>query len=121
VGDNLAARVVMERRLASVLLVFNLIWSAIGIGVHAYHQAFAPSDVLPLLPRSIAMPVLNNLHNPVDLLPKFVAAVSSRNDTVQWRGTCFYQNEAYMEFTEPKVEGHNGGGILHIKVGDLST
>lgn len=102
----------MERRL---LLFFGLVWSTIGIGVDAYHQAFAPSDVLPLLPRSI----VNNLLNPVDLLPKFVAAVSSRNDTVDWKGTCFYQNEAYMEYTEPKKEGDNGGGILHIKVSDL--
>lgn len=106
----------MERRSAAVVLIFSLVWSVVGDSAVAYQRAFAPSDILPLLPRSIAMPVLNTLHNAVDLLPKFVGAVSSGNDTVLWNGTCFYRNEAYMEYTEPKGEGHNGGGILHIKV-----
>lgn len=118
---SFGARVDMERRSVTVVLVFSLLWSVIGIGVDAYYQAVAPEDLLPLLPRSIATPVLNNLYNPVDLLPKFVAAVSSRNDTVEWKGTCFFQNDAYMEYTKPKEEGGNGGGILHIKVDDLSS
>lgn len=111
----------MERRSATVLLVFCLVWSVIGSSAEAYHRPFAPSDILPLLPGSIAMPVLSTFHNAVDLLPKFVGAVASGNDTVVWNGTCFYKNEAYMEYTEPKVEGHNGGGILHIKVCGSST
>lgn len=106
----------MERRSAMFLLIFSLVWSGIGSGADAYHLPFHPRDMLPLLPASIAMPVLRSLNSAVDLLPQFVGAVSSGNDTVVWNGTCFYQNEAYMEYVAPKEEGHNGGGILHIKV-----
>lgn len=111
----------MERHSAIFLLIFSLVCSGIGSGADAYDLPFHPRDLLPLLPASIAMPVLKNLHSAVDLLPQFVGAVSSGNDTVVWNGTCFYQNEAYMEYIEPKEEGHNGGGILHIQVCCTST
>ena len=111
----------MERRSAAVLLIFSLVWSVVGNHAEAYQRAFAPSDILPLLPSPITMPVLKTFQNAVDLLPKFVGAVSSGNETVVWNGTCFYMNEAYMEYTEPEGEGHNGGGILHIKVCGLCT
>jgi len=98
------------------LLIFSLVWSGFGSGANAYQLAFHPRDLLPLLPGSIAMPVLKRLHSAVDLLPQFVGAVSSGNDTVVWNGTCFYKNVAYMEYIEPTEEGGNGGGILHIQV-----
>lgn len=106
----------MERHLATFLLIFSLVWSGIGCGGNAYQLVFHPRDLIPLLPASIAMPVLKQLHSAVDLLPEFVGAVSSGNDTVVWNGTCFYQNEAYMEYIEPKEEGQSGGGVLHIQV-----
>lgn len=104
----------MERLSAVLfLLVINL---ANGSGANAYQLPFHPRDLIPLLPGSVALPVLNKLHGAVDLLPQFVGAVSSGNDTVVWNGTCFYQNEAYMEYVEPKEDGQPGGGILHIQV-----
>lgn len=111
------AGVGMERRSAIFLLVFSLVWSAVGSGGDAYQTAFHPRDILPLLPGSIALPVLRSFHGAVDLLPQFVGAVSSGNESVVWNGTCFYQNVAYMEYVEPKDEGHKGGGVLHIQVG----
>jgi hypothetical protein len=114
--ESFAAGVGMERRSAIFLLVFSLVWSAIGSGGDAYHLAFHPRDILPLLPGSIAMPVLKSLHGAVDLLPQFVGAVSSGNESVVWNGTCFYQNVAYMEYVEPEEEGRKGGGVLHIQV-----
>ncbi|KAG0609541.1 hypothetical protein M758_8G192400 [Ceratodon purpureus] len=105
----------MERRSAIFLLVFSLVWSAIGSGGDAYHTAFHPRDILPLLPGSVALPLLKSFHGAVDLLPQFVGAVSSGNESVAWNGTCFYQNVAYMEYVEPKDESHKGGGVLHIQ------
>ncbi len=87
-----------------------------GGGVDGFKLLFEPQDLLPVLPHSVAWPVLNSLNNAVDLLPKFMGAVSSEKDNVTWKGTCFFENEAYIEYTEPKEEGKHGGAILHIKV-----
>ena len=106
----------MERRSTLFVLVFGLVWSAIRGDAAAFRLPFHPRDLLPLLPGSIALPVLESFHGAVDLLPQFVGAVSSGNESVVWNGTCFYQNIAYMEYTEPKEEGQNGGGVLHIQV-----
>eukprot|EP00252_Welwitschia_mirabilis_P002028 TRINITY_DN1197_c0_g1_i1.p1 TRINITY_DN1197_c0_g1~~TRINITY_DN1197_c0_g1_i1.p1 ORF type:complete len:521 (-),score=93.92 TRINITY_DN1197_c0_g1_i1:193-1755(-) len=75
---------------------------------------FRAADLLPLLPRELSWPLLNNLHSAVDLLPEYVGAASS-NTTTKWKGACFYQNEAWMEFTSSKENGSLGGGVLHIK------
>lgn len=83
--------------------------------VGALKAIFTPSDLIPILPHSVAWPLLNTLHNAVDLLPEFVGAVSSEDERLKWNGTCFLENEAYMEYTEPKKEGQEGGGILHIE------
>jgi len=87
-----------------------------GGGVDGFKLLFKPQDLLPVLPHSVAWPVLNSLNNAVDLLPKFVGAVASEKDNITWKGTCFFENEAYIEYTEPKEEGKHGGAILHIKV-----
>ncbi|CAM6098573.1 unnamed protein product [Calypogeia fissa] len=80
----------------------------------AFKAPFRPADVLPLLPHSIAWPALNKMYQAVDILPVFVGAVSSETDTVTWKGTCFYENEAYMQFVEPIGGNEMGGGVLHL-------
>ena len=80
---------------------------------------FHPQDVLPLLPRQVSWPILNYLSSAVDLLPTFVGAASSQNNTVEWKGACFYENTAWMEFHN-KSGSEFGGGTLHIKVRDSS-
>lgn len=69
---------------------------------------FHPRDILPALPHQIAWPILNTFSNSEDLLPEFMSTVNSSQQMVSWEGSCFAQNEAYMEFTED-------GGILHIE------
>ncbi|XP_012070792.1 uncharacterized protein LOC105632935 [Jatropha curcas] len=76
---------------------------------------FHPQDLLPLLPRQVSWPVLNYLNSPVDLLPTFVGAASSQNNSVEWKGACFYKCKAWMEFHN-KTGSEFGGGTLHIKV-----
>lgn len=76
---------------------------------------FHPRDLLPFLPRELSWPILNSLHSVVDLLPTFVGAVSSTNNISEWKGACFYDNQAWMEFHN-KTGSQYGGGTLHIKV-----
>ncbi|XP_059443303.1 uncharacterized protein LOC132175380 [Corylus avellana] len=87
---------------------------------HAVKLPFHPWDVLPLLPRQAAWPILNSLNSPVDLLPSFVGAASSPNDTLEWKGACFYKNRAWMEFHN-KSGTEFGGGTLHIKVSNAHS
>jgi hypothetical protein len=101
----------------------SLILCVLGIGFgsdfgHALKVPFRVKDVLPVLPREISWPVLNNFHSAVDLLPAFVGSVSPYNGTAEWKGACFYGNEARLEFTEgdrDEPEGL-GGGVLYLKV-----
>ncbi|KAF2285793.1 hypothetical protein GH714_007806 [Hevea brasiliensis] len=81
----------------------------------AVQVPFHSQDLLPLLPRQVSWPILNYLNSALDLLPTFVGAASSPNDTVQWKGACFYNNTAWMEFHN-KTGSEFGGGTLHIKV-----
>ncbi|KAM7279306.1 hypothetical protein ACFE04_006440 [Oxalis oulophora] len=76
---------------------------------------FHPRDVLPLLPRQLSYPIVKSLNSPVDILPTFVGAASSDNVSVEWKGACFYENTAWMEFHN-KSGSQFGGGTLHIKV-----
>uniref|UniRef100_A0A803PIN5 Inositol-1,4,5-trisphosphate 5-phosphatase n=1 Tax=Cannabis sativa TaxID=3483 RepID=A0A803PIN5_CANSA len=85
----------------------------------AVNPPFHPRDVLPLLPRQLSWPILNSLHSAVDLLPTFVGAASvsalSSNHTLDWKGACFYENSAWVEFHN-KSGSEFGGGTLHIKM-----
>ncbi|KAF8410717.1 hypothetical protein HHK36_003254 [Tetracentron sinense] len=71
-------------------------------------------DLLPLLPMELSWPLLNSLRSPIDILPTFVGSASSPNDTLEWKGACFYKNRAWMEFHN-KSGSEFGGGTLHIK------
>lgn len=92
----------------SLLLILYGIASVGGLKV-----PFRPKDILPALPRQVAWPVLNSLHNDVDLLPLFVGAPGV-NVSAEWKGACFYKNDAWMEFTTSNGS-ELGGGVLHIK------
>ncbi|CAL5426182.1 unnamed protein product [Camellia sinensis] len=74
---------------------------------------FRVNDVLPALPQQISWPVLNNLHSAVDLLPSFVGSVSPTNGSIEWKGACFFDNEARLEFTGG--DRGLGSGVLHLK------
>ncbi|KAF3453484.1 hypothetical protein FNV43_RR03924 [Rhamnella rubrinervis] len=81
---------------------------------------FHPRDVLPLLPRQVSWPVLNSLHSAADLLPSFVGSASSSNNTMEWKGACFYKNTAWVEFHN-RTGSEFGGGTLHIKVSNAHS
>lgn len=108
----------------SIFLFINIIivFSVFPALPHGVKLPFRPKDVLPLLPRHVSWPILNSLHSAVDLLPTFVGAVSdfSSNQTLEWKGACFYNNTAWMEFHN-KTGSEFGGGTLHIKVGEAHS
>ncbi|KAG1327052.1 hypothetical protein COCNU_01G009860 [Cocos nucifera] len=83
---------------------------------HAFKVPFRVKDVLPILPRQISWPVLNNLHSAVDLLPAFVGAVVPEGGSIGWKGACFFENEARFEFTNTSDEHVLLGGLLRVKV-----
>jgi hypothetical protein len=76
---------------------------------------FRPIDLLPFLPHAISFPILKSLNSAIDLLPSFVGSVASSENRIQWKGACFYENEAWLEFHN-ESESKYGGGRLHIKV-----
>lgn len=83
--------------------------------VSSLKQPFRAIDILPILPRQVSWPILNSLNSPVDILPTFVGNVSSPDNTFEWKGTCFQQNSAWLEFHN-KTGSQFGGGTLHLKV-----
>jgi hypothetical protein len=82
---------------------------------------FSPMDVL--LPRPVAMAALRALRGASDIFPVFVGAASAGGPSagapdggrVDWKGACFYENEAWLEFHNNSGSKY-GGGTLHIKV-----
>lgn len=76
---------------------------------------FRVKDVLPVLPREVSWPVLNTLHSPVDLLPTYIGSLAPNNGSISWKGACFFQNEARVEFTGPGDRGI-GGATIHLSV-----
>ncbi|THG01467.1 hypothetical protein TEA_012362 [Camellia sinensis var. sinensis] len=67
----------------------------------SHHFNIEPESRLPVLPRSVSWPILNSL-------------VSSPDDSLEWKGACFYKNRAWMEFhNKSRIEF--GGGTLHVK------
>lgn len=101
----------MSRRLLVLLLCFFGLGFGDGLKV-----PFRVKDVLPVLPRQISWPVLNNFHSAVDLLPYYVGSVSPINVSIEWKGACFYGNKARLEFTQGDRDPGLGGGVLYITV-----
>ncbi|KAI6687471.1 hypothetical protein NL676_024299 [Syzygium grande] len=99
-----------------LLFLFALSSSLLNPRSRAAELPFHPEDVLPLLPRRLSWPILRSLRRPVDLLPTFVGAASPSNgSSLEWKGACFYENAAWLEFHN-KTGSEFGGGTLHIKV-----
>lgn len=102
--------------LLSILISFPSIFSN---GDDGWKTPFLPRDVLPLLPRQVSRPLLNCLRSPADLLPSFVGSANDSNDAyLEWKGACFYENRAWIEFHN-KSGSEFGSGTLHIKVRNL--
>ena len=86
-----------------------------------------PGDLLPLLPWPVAQPLLRRLalRGPADLLPAFVGAARAPGDgdagrTAEWKGVCFYENKAWVEFRNG-TNGGLGGGIVHVEVSSCTS
>lgn len=104
------------RRLLTILCVLGLVFGSGHFG-QALKVPFRVNDFLPVLPHQISWPVLNNFHSADDLLPSLVGSVSPNNGSVEWKGACFYGNEAHLEFTDSdRDEPALGGGVLYLKV-----
>ncbi|WOH04202.1 hypothetical protein DCAR_0623611 [Daucus carota subsp. sativus] len=88
--------------------------------VHGHKEVFRTEDVLPLLPRQVSWPILNSLNSAVDIMPTFVGAASMNNNSSGWKGACFYENTAWMEFHN-KSGTQFGGGTLHLKVSNAHS
>ena len=109
-----ASACLLQPNLKTFLIISLLVFVLL---VHGLKPPIRPRDILPLLPRQLSWPILNYLHSAVDILPTFVGSASS-NETVVWKGTCFHETKAWMEFNN-KSRSEFGGGTLHIKVWDL--
>ncbi|CAK9137841.1 unnamed protein product [Ilex paraguariensis] len=97
-----------------LLLILGL---GLGFGLDfgdALKVPFRVKDVLPVLPREISWPLLNNIHSAVDLLPSFVGTLTPDNGSIEWKGSCFFDNEARIEFKDTGDRGL-GGGTIHLK------
>lgn len=105
---------------AVLLLTSSLCLWPNWLNGHGWRAPFHPRDVLPLLPRSASLPILNTFNSAVDLLPTFVGAASQSNNTLHWKGACFYENTAWMEFHN-KTGSKFGGGTLHIEVSNAHS
>ncbi|KAL6614342.1 hypothetical protein ACP70R_036612 [Stipagrostis hirtigluma subsp. patula] len=96
------------------------------LGARVASVPFSPMDVLPLLPRGVAMAALRALRGVSDIFPVFVGAASAGGQgaspgsaRVEWKGACFYQNEAWLVLHNNSGSKY-GGGTLHIKVSCVS-
>lgn len=77
------------------------------------------TDVLPVLPRQVSWPVLNNIHSAVDLLPQYIGSLAPENGTINWNGSCFFDNQARIQLTATGDRGI-GGAVIHLSVCDCS-
>ncbi|KAK2374728.1 hypothetical protein P8452_47276 [Trifolium repens] len=91
--------------------------------IHSLKVPFRVNDVLPVLPHGISWPVLNSFHSAVDLLPSFVGSVTPYNGSIEWKGACFFDNEAKLEFTQGGDTNGSGlgGAILYLKTGEAHS
>lgn len=107
-------KVAMAVFLKTHFLFFVLMFSCLLLS--GSKSVFHIKDVLPMLPVQVSWPIVNSLYSAVDLLPSFVGAVSiANNNTLQWKGACFYNNTAFLDLHN-KTGSRYGGGTIHIKV-----
>ncbi|CAI9092811.1 OLC1v1028148C1 [Oldenlandia corymbosa var. corymbosa] len=85
-----------------------------GVGVgDAFKVPFRVKDVLPVLPRQISWPVMNNLHSAVDLLPSYIGSLTPHNGSIDWKGACFLDNSGRVELTAAGDRGI-GGAVIYL-------
>jgi len=97
-------------------ITFLFLFQFLSWQIHGFKTPFHPKDVLPLLPRQVSWPILNSLYSAVDIMPTFVGVASIEgNNTLEWKGACFFKNIAWLELHN-KSKSQFGGGTLHIKV-----
>ncbi|KAK2428491.1 inositol-1,4,5-trisphosphate 5-phosphatase [Trifolium repens] len=91
--------------------------------IHSLKVPFRVNDVLPVLPHGISWPVLNSFHSAVDLLPSFVGSVTPYNGSIEWKGACFFDNQAKLEFTQGGDTNGSGlgGAIFYLKTGEAHS
>ncbi|KAL6853497.1 hypothetical protein ACP4OV_019526 [Aristida adscensionis] len=96
-------------------------WGAAGVASD-FPVPFSPLDVLPLLPRRVAMAALRALRGASDIFPVFVGAAagggpgaSPGGARLEWKGACFYENQAWLVLHNESGSKY-GGGTLHIMV-----
>ncbi|KAK4258312.1 hypothetical protein QN277_007771 [Acacia crassicarpa] len=110
----------LQSSLCKTMRLIFILLSIFGVEVCAWKSPFQPHDLLPLLPRQFSWPILNSFNSAVDLLPTFVGVASSPNDSMEWKGACFYNNTAWLEFHN-KTGSQFGGGTLHLKVSNAHS
>ncbi|GAB2230571.1 hypothetical protein Droror1_Dr00014844 [Drosera rotundifolia] len=99
----------------TIIIFFLAVFTLFGHKALTFRYPFDPIDILPILPKQLSWPILNSLNSPVDLLPTFVGSASYGNNSLDWKGACFYENTAWLEFNN-KSGSEFGGGTIHIKV-----
>ena len=86
------------------------------IGERFAMSPYHPADLLPLLPHRVAWPILTSIRSAADLLPSFVGFANNYSESsLNWKGACFYQTTAWLEFNN-KSGTPFGGGTVYIKV-----
>ncbi|XP_074289286.1 uncharacterized protein LOC141614438 [Silene latifolia] len=94
------------------LIIICILGVKLGFG-EAIEVPCRVNDVLPVSLKEISWPVLNNLHCALDLLP-FVGLVTPNidgdDDSLNWKGACFYENSAKIEFIDGGGDREFGGG-----------
>ncbi|KAL6544463.1 hypothetical protein OROMI_023325 [Orobanche minor] len=114
-------RIVKAHHVLLLLLPIFAIFGVFTPNEEVFKAPFRVRDILPLLPRQVSWPILNALNNAADLMPSFVGAATATNSpSLHWKGACFYNNTAWLEFHN-KTGSEFGGGTLHIKVSNAHS
>ncbi|GKE10753.1 hypothetical protein Tco_1414304, partial [Tanacetum coccineum] len=103
----------------TIIILIIITCTLIPSKVQPFKAPILPQDLLPILPKQLSWTILRSLKAATDILPTFVGAVAGDgNDDdgggVTWKGSCFYENDAWLEFHN-KTGSQFGGGTLHIK------
>ncbi|GJX99559.1 hypothetical protein Tco_0356578 [Tanacetum coccineum] len=109
----------------TIIILIIITCTLIPSKVQPFKAPILPQDLLPILPKQLSWTILRSLKAATDILPTFVGAVAGDgNDDdgggVTWKGSCFYENDAWLEFHN-KTGSQFGGGTLHIKVSNAHS
>lgn len=106
----------MSRKVLCISRILFTLGLVLGFGFgDAFKLPFRVKDLLPVLPRQISWPVLNNIHSAVDLLPSYIGSLAPHNGSIDWKGACFLDNSARVELTAAGDRGI-GGAVIYLSV-----